>query len=224
MTYPVNRTDFVLVSGVRSSLDIRVKDADRKPVALAGSTLAFVVTRAVTGESVMTAPVVAVDATKGHFRASLDLTGGALPPGHYHYWVEVTAADGSVHFLQTDLDRAMRGRFEVLAGPTAGAAASATILEDDLIVRGNAAYSGAYRATSPAVFTANAYTGFLMVQASRREVPTSDDSQWVTIANVAVTDLTGDETVAFDPTGYAHVRVATRANATPTGNVVTIRL
>lgn len=226
MTYPVNRTDFVLVDGVVSRVDIRIKDADRKPVPHTGSTLAFVVTKAVTGGVLLSASVEAVDATRGHFRASLDLTTGALPPGYYHYWVQVVAADGTARYLQTDLDRAMRGSFEVVAGPAPLGTATVTILEDDLIQRGKVFYSGAYRASAAnsALFTANAYSGFLMVQASRREVPTTDDNQWTTIANTAVTLLTGDETVAFDPTGYRHVRVAAQANGITTGNVVTIRI
>lgn len=185
MNYPVNRSDFKIVRGVRTVLDIFVRDVDRKPVDLTGLTITVVIADDRIGVLYLEkAAIVQEPATNG--RCRLIITPGEaseIPLGLLRYSVTITDEDSNTGILYTDRELSHGAMVEVIDGPIPGPADPITVVPDDFTIRDGAMWSGSLPGAATVGHTAGVhtiaayledFTGTLTIQGSIEEQPIAD--------------------------------------------------
>lgn len=198
MNYPVNRSDFRVSKGVRTDVDIFIRDVDRKPVNLTSKIVVFVISNTKTGQTLMrrTATIVA-PGTLGRCRLTI-LARDCVdwPIGFLKYAVLISNPDSSMSNLYTDRDYRSSGTLVVDEGPYPEPVPAITIHPDDLLSRNGFLYSGAYRADQTVGFntaqiTTSSFSGSVFVQATLSEQPDSVDDDWFDVEEISLDDETG---------------------------------
>lgn len=203
--YPVNRSDFRLVQGVRNEVEVFVKDLDRKPVAVTATPVLRILDRA-RQRLLLEAVLVAVDAAKGRYRLVVD-AGADLPLGVHTYAVLLEVPGEAPTVLYTDRDRGVSGVVEVVAGPEAIPAPSTLLPRAEMLSRDGRLYTTALPGAAlvdhreglhTALCHLTGFTGAITVQASLEAQPTSDDSAWFEVGRYPFVVADGPRPLAFE--------------------------
>lgn len=203
--YPVNRSDFRLVQGVRNEVEVFVKDLDRKPVAVTGTPVLRVLDRA-RQNLLLEAVLVAVDAAKGRYRLVVD-AGDRLPLGSHVYAVLLEMPGEAPTVLCTDRDRGVSGVVEVVAGPHAVPAPATVVPRAEILSRDGRLVTTALPGAAQvdhreglhaALCHLTGFTGTVTVQGSLEAQPTSDDAAWFEVARANFADADGARPLTFE--------------------------
>lgn len=203
MNYPVNRTDISLFKHVRNAVDVFVKDIDRKVVTIgAGENLMIRITDKATDTVLFYEGMTPVDATRGHYRFTVDATDLLdWPLGYLSYTVVIAHTDGSESLLYTDRDRTPEGVIQVFQGTLPPIKEPITVLPDDFLVDFGIRYSdpmhgaanvGNDSGVHTAAFYLTNFVGNITIQGSLDLMPPTSDPQWFTISTE---DYTGESGV-----------------------------
>lgn len=115
---PMNTYDVKIFKGSTNYIDFIVRDNDRKPINLSGKTNVYAtVINELTGQNVLVKNLELVSPAVG--KARLVFTPAdviAWNPGYYRYSIKVVSNDGTEQFLFTDLNKSVRGVFELVEG------------------------------------------------------------------------------------------------------------
>lgn len=221
MNYPVNRTDFRVLKGVRNDIDIFIRNVDRKPVDLTGQTVTVVIANDDTARVLMRrAATVVAPGTTGRCRLTITPEDTlSWPLGTLRYSTLISNSDGTASALYTDRDYRHGGMIEVDQGPYPAPRASIEVSLDEYVPRDGFLWAGAYPASVPAgqedgiqtvqVYTTD-FTGTLTVQASLAPQPTQDDVDWFDVQVETYTASTG--TTGFNVVGrflWVRFKIAT---------------
>lgn len=204
--YPVNRSDFRLLKGVRNEIEVFVKDLDRKPVSMNGKTPVMRIVDRDRQHLLMETELEVVDVSKGRFRLVVD-PGVDLPLGSHIYSVLVETTGQYPTVLYTDRDRTPFGVVEVLEGPVETPAPSTMISRDQMLLLGGSRHSTALPGAAlvgnrtglhTALFYLTGFTGSITIQASLEAQPTSEDLSWFDVDQVTVSGFSGLHPLTFE--------------------------
>lgn len=220
MNFPVSRTDIKLSKNVENTIDIYVRDIDRKPSNPPGILTLRILDRK-NRRVVASTPLLPVDLTKARYAATvsgLDLVDVDL--GWYDYTVAVTGPTGLESLLFTDRDRTEVSTVEVRQGPFPDYVDAITLAPDDFLNRDDLLSGAPTRYTeampgaaqvrnvsgisSFAVY-GNHLRGTIVVQGSLDAMPTTDDTQWFDAFSADFDDMTGIQGFTFEG-NYTWVR------------------
>lgn len=206
MNFPVTRSDILIFKGVKNTIDLLIKDIDRKPVVLTGAVILRILKRgdrAILFQTVLSV----VDPVKARYQAVfLPNEVAGLPLGYCDYTVTYTDASGYESPLFTDRDRADLGAVEIRQGGASTSVDAVEIGHDAFYPSNGFLYSsplpgaaqvGNLSGVSSYVVFGNHFTGSVAVQGSLDDQPPTDDAAWLTIESHNFADLTGNQGFTF---------------------------
>jgi hypothetical protein len=214
MNYPVNRTDFKIVRGVRCVVDLYIKDVDRKPVTIAPGTVPTIhIVNRVNNELVLSLPLVLAEAARAHWVLTIPATAAVdWANGFYDYAVTLTSDAGVDGMLFTDQDYDTKGFLEVVDGPIPKAKPPVVLTPRSFLAHGfpSKLYSGAIAGTlqtqATAAQTAKAvvtgFTGVITIQTIEGTMPSPVDELWTDVGAIEMTTASGEIALPVVPATF----------------------
>lgn len=212
MNYPVNRTDFRLYRGVRNTVEVYIRDIDRKPVTLdTGSVPTVYILSRDTPRVLLSRAMTLLDATKGHWSFYVDPTDLVdWPDGALDYVVTASAYQGAESMLYTDQGYGPKGSVTVYSGPVPATRQPIVVPSSAFLSRSGALYTSAligsaqvqHLGVHTAALYATGFSGVVTAQGLLDASPTSDDSQWADITASTFTGASGPQAMTFEGNYY----------------------
>ena len=191
MNYPINRTDFHLLRGVPNTIQFFIRDVDRQidsgPLANAVLTLNIVETY--TNTVLLQRNLNTVNSTTALYSVTTQPSDVLnWPTGPLQYSVMVTRQDGTQSMLWTDRNYTPFGYCIMMDGPLPPPPVPTTLDPTTFLVKDGYAFSSALPGTASfgypnslqtfSFYTANSYTGNVIIQGSLISQPSTNLQDW----------------------------------------------
>jgi hypothetical protein len=197
---------------VTNTIDVYIKDIDRKPVTLdnGSSPVLYILSRD-TPKVLLSRTMTLVDATKAWWRFSIAPADVAdWPDGPLDYVVTVSADAGLESMLYTDQGYGPKGTVIMLSGPVPVTRQPIVVAASDMATRQKIIYTGAlvgsaqagHLGVQTAAIYATGFTGTVTAQGLLDTTATTDDTQWGDITALDLTNATGPQAMSFEGNYY----------------------
>lgn len=191
VNYPMNHSEFVLLSETRNIIQFMLRDLDRKNIVLAPGAVPYLQIFGDSGFILYEQPLTLGSAAQALYYATIDRSSiSDWTNSSYKYAVYVLDSYGFRTAMYTDRGGSATGICEVRMGPVPPPRQPTVISPSDFILRDGVSYSGAYPGAATvgnqsgqgtASFYLTGFVGTIQIEGSLDMNISTDDSQWFNV-------------------------------------------